>query len=54
MNQLAGPVEVLPMIDANHDNMTPDKTRPCTTRTNEILDTIVHGGTFTPTVQDLP
>jgi cephalosporin-C deacetylase-like acetyl esterase len=54
MNQLAGPVEVLPMIDANHDNMTPDKTRPCTTRTNEILDTIVHGGTFTPKVQDLP
>jgi cephalosporin-C deacetylase-like acetyl esterase len=54
MNQLAGPVEVLPMIDANHDNMTPDKTRPCTMRTNEILDTIVHGGTFTPKVQDVP
>jgi cephalosporin-C deacetylase-like acetyl esterase len=54
VNQLKGPVEVLPMIDANHDNLTPAKTRPCSTRTNEILDTIVHGGTFTPNAQAAP
>jgi cephalosporin-C deacetylase-like acetyl esterase len=54
VNRLKGPVEVLPMIDANHDNLTPAKTRPCSTRTNEILDTIVHGGTFTPNAQAAP
>jgi cephalosporin-C deacetylase-like acetyl esterase len=48
LNQIAGPVEARPLIDSDHDNFTPDKSRPCTTRTNEILGTIVHGGTFTP------
>ena len=48
VNQIPGPVEALPMIDSEHDNFTPDKARPCTVRTHEILDTIVHGGRFTP------
>jgi cephalosporin-C deacetylase-like acetyl esterase len=48
LNQVPGPVEALPMIDSEHDNYTPDKARPCTIRVNEILDTIVHGGRFTP------
>jgi cephalosporin-C deacetylase-like acetyl esterase len=48
LDQIPGPVEVLAMIDSEHDNLTPDKARPCTTRSNEILDLLVHGGTFTP------
>jgi cephalosporin-C deacetylase-like acetyl esterase len=48
LNQIPGPVEALPMIESEHDNLTPDKGRACPARTNEILDTIVHGGTFTP------
>jgi cephalosporin-C deacetylase-like acetyl esterase len=48
LNQVHAPVEPLPMIDSEHDNYTPEKARPCTTRSAEILDTIVHGGTFMP------
>ena len=48
LNQIAGPVEALPMIESEHDNLTPEKSRVCTTRTNDILDLLVHGGTFTP------
>ena len=50
LNQIAGPVEALRMIDSEHDNLTPDKSRPCTARTTEILDALVHGGAFTPAV----
>jgi cephalosporin-C deacetylase-like acetyl esterase len=50
LNQIQGPVEPLPMIDSEHDNFTPDKARPCGVRTTEILDRIVHGGTFTPKI----
>ena len=51
LNQIAGPVEALPMIDSEHDNLTPDKARACPARTNEILDVIVarrhvHAGGF--------
>ena len=48
LNQVRGPVEALPMIDSEHDNLTPDKSRPCPLRSNEILDLLVHGGTYTP------
>jgi cephalosporin-C deacetylase-like acetyl esterase len=48
LNQVAGPVEPLPMIESEHDNLTPEKARPCTVRTNEILDVLVHGGSFSP------
>ena len=50
LNQVRGPVEALPMIESEHDNLTPDKVRACPDRTNEILDQIVHGGAFTPKV----
>lgn len=50
LNQIAGPVEALPMIESEHDNLTPDKGRACPARTNAILDVLVQGGTFTPTV----
>jgi cephalosporin-C deacetylase len=48
LNQIPGPVEALPMIDSEHDNLTPDKARPCGVRTAEILDGMLHGRGFTP------
>ena len=48
LNQVRGPVEALPMIESEHDNLTPDKVRACAVRQNEILDQVVHGGTFRP------
>ena len=48
LNQIPGPVEPLPMLESEHDNLTPDKAQVCTSRTNEILDMLVHGGQFTP------
>jgi len=48
LNQVRGPVEAFPMVESEHDNLTPDKVRACPLRTAEILDQIVHGGSFTP------
>jgi cephalosporin-C deacetylase len=48
LNQIRGPVEALPMIESEHDNLTPDKGRACPARTNEILDVVRRGGRFTP------
>ena len=48
LNQIQRPVEALPMIESEHDNLTPDKGRACPARTNEILDVVRGGGTFTP------
>jgi arabinan endo-1,5-alpha-L-arabinosidase len=48
LNQIPSPVEPFPMIDSEHDNLTPDKARPCPARSAEILDRIVHGGAFVP------
>ena len=50
LNQIPGPVEALPMIESEHDNLTPDKVRACPARTTDILDLMVHGGQFTPKV----
>jgi cephalosporin-C deacetylase len=50
LNQIPGPVEALPMVEAEHDNLTPDKVGACPARTREILDLLVHGGQFTPRV----
>jgi cephalosporin-C deacetylase-like acetyl esterase len=47
LNQIHSAVEALPMIDSEHDNLTPDKGRACPARQKEILDAVVHGGTFT-------
>jgi cephalosporin-C deacetylase len=48
LNQIRGPVESLPMIESEHDNLTPQKGRACPARTNEILDVLVKGGEFHP------
>ena len=48
LNQIPGPVEALPMIDSEHDNLTPARGRACPARTGEIRGEIVRGGTFAP------
>jgi len=49
LNQIAGPKEPLPMIESEHDNLTPQKGRACPARTRELLDVLVKGGEFHPT-----
>ena len=46
LNQIPVPKEPLPMIESEHDNLTPD--RICPARTNEILGQLVKGGEFKP------
>jgi cephalosporin-C deacetylase len=48
LNHIPGAVEPLPLIEAEHDNLTPEKVRACPARTSEILDLIVHGGRYVP------
>ena len=48
LNQIPGPKEVLPMIESEHDNLTPQKGRACTTRMAEILDVMVKGDEYRP------
>ncbi len=48
LNQVAAPKEPLPLIESEHDNLTPQKGRACPARTKEILDLLVNGGEFKP------
>lgn len=48
LNQIPGPKEPLPMIDSEHDNLTPQKGMACPARTREILERLVKGGEFKP------
>ena len=48
LNQIPGPKEPLPMIESEHDNLTPQKGRACPARTREMLDLLVKGGEFQP------
>jgi len=48
LNQIPGPKEPLPMIQSEHDNMTPREGHACPARTSEILDQMVQGVPFTP------
>ena len=48
LNQIPGPKEPLPMIQSEHDNMTPREGHACPVRTTEILDQMVKGIPFTP------
>ena len=49
LNQIPGPKEPLPLIESEHDNLTPQKGRACPARVNELLNQIVKGGEFRPT-----
>jgi cephalosporin-C deacetylase-like acetyl esterase len=48
LNQIPGPKEPLPMIESEHDNLTPMLGRACPARTSELLDQLVAGGEFKP------
>ena len=48
LNQISGSKEPLPMIESEHDNLTPQKERACPARTKEILDLLVKGSEFNP------
>jgi cephalosporin-C deacetylase-like acetyl esterase len=48
LNQIPAPVEPLPMIESEHDNLTPDKGRACPARAREVLNDLVNGGEFRP------
>ena len=46
LNQIPGRTEPLPMIESEHDNMTPQKGSACPARTREILGQIVKGDSY--------
>lgn len=48
LNQIPGRKEPVPMIESEHDNLTPQKGRACPARTREILDLLVKGGEYKP------
>lgn len=43
LNQLLGPVEVVPMIESDHNNLTPDKQGAWNTRSKELLTQLLNG-----------
>jgi cephalosporin-C deacetylase-like acetyl esterase len=48
LNQIQGSKEPLPMVESEHDNLTPQKGRACPARTREILDLLLKGGEYKP------
>jgi len=48
LNQVPGPKEAIPMVESNHNNLTPDKIGAFETRSKEVLGIILHGGEFQP------
>jgi cephalosporin-C deacetylase len=48
IDQIPGPKEAVPMIESDHNNITPEKQGAFISRSKEVLDTILQGGEFTP------
>jgi len=48
LNQISSPKQPLPLIESEHDNLTPEKGKACPARAGEILDLLVKGGEFKP------
>jgi cephalosporin-C deacetylase-like acetyl esterase len=48
VNQIRGPKEVVPMIESDHNNKTPEKQGAYNARSREVLATILAGGEFKP------
>ena len=48
LNQIPGPKEAVPMIESDHNNRTPQKQGALISRSKEVLDILLHGGTFQP------
>jgi cephalosporin-C deacetylase-like acetyl esterase len=47
-NQIAGPKELIPMIESDHNNRTPEKQGEWEARWRAVLKALVSGGTFVP------
>ncbi len=47
-NQIPGPKEAIPMIDSDHNNITPEKQGAYNSRSEEVLGIILKGGEFKP------
>jgi cephalosporin-C deacetylase len=48
LDEIPGPKEAVPMIESEHNNITPQKQDAWLQRSEEVLATIVHGGRFVP------
>jgi cephalosporin-C deacetylase-like acetyl esterase len=48
IDQIPGPKEVIPMVESDHNNKTPEKQGAYNSRSKEVLDLILHGGEFKP------
>ena len=48
LNQIPGPVEVIPMVESDHNNLTPDKQGAWNTRSKEVLTLLLNGEKFVP------
>jgi cephalosporin-C deacetylase len=48
LDEIPAPKEAVPMIESDHNNITPDKQDAWLKRSEQVLATIVHGGKFIP------
>jgi len=48
LNQLSGPKEVVTMIELDHTSRTPERRGAFHSRVEEVLDILLHGGSFRP------
>jgi len=48
LDQVPGPKEAVPMVDSDHNHITPDKQENFHARSAEVLAQILHGGAFRP------
>jgi cephalosporin-C deacetylase len=48
LDEIPAPKEAVPMIESDHNNITPDKQDAWLKRSEEVLATLVHGGRFIP------
>jgi len=48
LDEIPAPKEAVPMIESEHNDLTPDKQDAWLHRSEEVLATLVHGGRFVP------
>jgi cephalosporin-C deacetylase len=53
-NQIRAPKELIPMIESDHNNRTPEKQGDWEARWRAVLDTLVKGGSFVPVAAATP
>jgi cephalosporin-C deacetylase-like acetyl esterase len=48
INQIPGATEVIPMVESDHNNKTPEKQGAWQSRSKEVLSILLTGGEFKP------